>query len=117
MDLWIVWYQTVAALRPACARTRTFLWLVVVLAAMTVRTDLAGVSSLVRSHWLRPRCYHRLLYFFHSPALDLPKLTRTWTALVARVFARRLVRVGDRVVLLADGLKAPKEGKKMATWT
>jgi len=113
MDLWIVWDQTVAALRPACARTRTFLWLVVVLAAMTVRTDLAGVTSLVRSHWLRPHCYHRLLYFFHSPALDLPKLIRTWTALVARLFARRLVRVGDRVVLLADGLKAPKEGKKM----
>ena len=113
MDLWIVWYQTVAALRPACARTRTFLWLVVVLAAMTVRTDLAGVTSLVRSHWLRPACYHRLLYFFHSPALDLPKFIRTWTALVVRLFARRLVRVGDRVVLLADGLKAPKEGTKM----
>ena len=58
-----------AALRPACARTRTLLWLLVVLAAMTVRTDLAGVTSLVRSHWLRPRCYHRLFYFFHSPSL------------------------------------------------
>jgi hypothetical protein len=113
MQLWIVWYQTVTALRPACARKRTFLWLLVVLAAMSVRSDLAGVTSLVRSHWLRPRCYHRLLYFFHSPALDLPKLIRTWTALVLRVFARRLVRVGDRVVLLADGLKAPKEGQKM----
>jgi hypothetical protein len=87
--------------------------LVVVLAAMTVRTDLAGVSSLGRSHGRRPRCYHRLLYFFHSPALHLPTLLRTWTALVARLFARRLVRVGERVVLLADGLKAPKEGKKM----
>jgi hypothetical protein len=108
-----VWYQTVAALRPACARTRTFLWWVIVLAAMTVRTDLAGVTSLVRRHGLRPRCYPRLLYFFHSPALDLPKLIRTWTGLVARIFARRLVRVGDRVVLLADGLNAPKEGKKM----
>jgi hypothetical protein len=113
MELWILWYQTVAALRPACARTRTFLWLLVVLAAMTVRTDLAGVTSLVRSHWLRPRCYHRLLYFFHSPALDLAKLIRTWTALVVRLFTRHLVCVNGRVVLLADGLKAPKEGKKM----
>jgi hypothetical protein len=113
MHLWILWYQTVVALRPACARTRTFLWLVVGLAAMTVRTDLAGVTSLVRSHWLRPSCYPRLLYFFHSPALDLPKLIGTWTSLVARVFGRRLIRVGERVVLVADGLKAPKEGKKM----
>jgi hypothetical protein len=87
--------------------------LVVVLAAMTVRTDLAGVTSLVRSHWLRAHCYPRLLYLFHAPALDLPKLIRTWTALVARLFARRLVRVNGRPVLLADGLKAPKEGTKM----
>jgi hypothetical protein len=113
MPLWIRWYQTVAPLRAACARRRTFLWLVVILAAMSVRSDLAGVTSLVRSHWLRPRCYHRLLYFFHSPALDLPKLIGTWTALVLRLFARRLVRVGPRLVLLADGFKAPKEGRKM----
>ena len=80
---------------------------------MSVRTDLAGVTSLVRSHWLKSNCYHRLLYFFHSSALDLPKLIRAWTALVWRLFARRLVRVAGRPVLLADGLKAPKEGKKM----
>ena len=113
MCLWMEWYHAVSALRPACARTRTFLWLVLVLAAMTVRTDLAGVTSLVRSHWLKPACYHRLLYFFHSPALDLRKLIRIWTVLVCRLFDRRLVRVGDRVVLLADGLNAPKEGHQM----
>jgi len=113
MNLWNLWSQNVAALRPACARNRTFLWLVVVLAAMTVRADLAGGTSLVRSHGLRASCYHRLLCFFHSPALDLPKLIRTWTALALRLFAPRLVRVGGRIVLLADGLKAPKEGRKM----
>jgi hypothetical protein len=54
MCLWKEWYLAVAALRPACARTRTFLWLVLVLAAFSLRTDLAGVTSLVRSHWLKP---------------------------------------------------------------
>ena len=113
MRLWMDWYLAVSALRPACARTRTFLWLVLVLAAFSIRTDLAGVTSLVRSHWLKPSCYHRLLYWFHSPALDLRKLIPLWTALVCRLFARRLVRVGPRLVLLADGLKAPKEGHQM----
>jgi hypothetical protein len=107
------WYLAVSALRPACARTRTFLWLVLVLAAFSIRTDLAGVTSLVRSHWLQPSCYHRLLYWFHSPALDLRKLIPLWTALVCRLFDRRLVRVNGRLVLLADGLKAPKEGHQM----
>ena len=113
MSLWIVWDQTVAALRPACARPRTFLWGRVVRAAMTLRTDLAGVSRLVRSHWRRPRCSHRRLSSFHAPALDLPKRIRTWSALGARVCARRRVRVGDRVLPLADGLTAPKAGQKM----
>jgi len=113
MCLWTEWYLAVSALRPACARNRTFLWLVLVLAAFTVRTDLAGVTSLVRSHWLKPACYHRLLYWFHSPALDLRKLIPLWTALVCRLFDRRLIRVGHRLVLVADGLKAPKEGQQM----
>jgi hypothetical protein len=113
MCLWNDWYLAVAALRPACARTRTFLWLVLVLAAFSIRTDLAGVTSLVRSHWLESACYHRLLYWFHSPALNLAKLIPLWTALVCRLFDRRLVRVGQRLVLLADGLKAPKEGHQM----
>ena len=113
MRLWMEWYLAVSALRPACARTRTFLWFVLVLAAFSIRTDLAGVTSLVRSHWLEPFCYHRLLYWFHSPAVDLRKLIPLWCALVCRLFDRRLVRVGGRLVLLADGLKAPKEGHQM----
>lgn len=113
MALWKDWYGVVSALRPACARTRTFLWLVVVLAAFSIRTDLAGVTSLVRSHWLTAACYHRLLYWFHSPALDLRKLIPLWAAVACRLFDRHLVRVGGRLVLLADGLKAPKEGHQM----
>ena len=113
MLLWTQWYLAVVALRPACARTRTFLWLILVLAAFSIRTDLAGVTSLVRSHWLKPPCYHRLLYWFHSPALDLRKLIPLWTTLVCRLFARHLVRVSGRLVLLADGIKVPKEGHQM----
>ena len=35
-----------------------------------------GVTSIVRALGLGPVCYDRLLDFFHSPALDLNKLTR-----------------------------------------
>ena len=114
MCLWIYWFAAVAALRPACARQRTFLWFLVALVAMSIRADRAGVSSFVRSHWLTAPCYHRLLAFFHSPSLDLAKLIRLWTHLaVTRLFARHLIRCQGKLVLLADGLKAPKEGRKM----
>ena len=114
MCLWIHWFAAVAALRPACARQRPFVWFLVALVAMSVRVDHAGVSSFVRAHWLTAPCYHRLLAFFHSPSLDVAKLIRTWTPLaVSRLFARHLIRCQDRRVLLAAGLKAPKEGRQM----
>jgi hypothetical protein len=46
--LWTAFWRALQPLRPACARTSTFLWLVVILAGFCLRPDLAGVTSLVR---------------------------------------------------------------------
>jgi DDE superfamily endonuclease len=111
--LWLAWLRALQPLRPACARTTTFLWLVLVLAALSLRPDLAGVTSLVRSLSLSDASYYCLLHFFHSPALDLDRLTQLWRRTLQYLFRRSLVRVQGRVVVLADGLKRPKEGRKM----
>ena len=100
-------------LRPVCSRTTTFLWLAVVLAALCLRPDLAGVTSLVRSLGLSDAGYYALLHFIHSSALNIELLPRLWLQSIPRLFGRRLVRVRGRAVVLADGLKRPKEGKKM----
>jgi len=113
MELWHVWLQAVRALRAACTRHRTFLWMVLALAAMSIRSDRAGVTSFIRAHGLVERAYFRLLHFFHSPALKLDRLTALWAQLVVRLFARFVVRVDGKLVLLADGIKLPKEGRKM----
>jgi hypothetical protein len=89
------------------------LWLAVVLAALCLRPDLAGITSLVRGLGLSEASYYGLLHFFHSPALDLEALTQLWQQTIPRLFRRRLVRVNGRAVVLVDGLKRPKEGKKM----
>jgi len=111
--LWLAWLRAIQPLRPACSRTTTFLWLVVVLAALCLRPDLAGVTSLVRSLGLSDASYYCLLHFFHSSALDLERLTQLWRQTLQHLFRRRLVRVNGRLVVLADGLKRPKEGRKM----
>ncbi len=110
---WLAWLRAVQSLRPACARSSTFLWLVVVLAAFCLRPDLAGVTSLVRALGLSEASYYCLLHFFHSPALHLELLTQLWQQTVEHIFRRRLVLVNGRAVALADGLKRPKEGRKM----
>ncbi len=110
--LWKLWWELVCELRSACARTRTFLWMAVCLAGMTTRRDLMGVTSIVRALGLVPASYDRLLDFFHRPALDLNKLTRLWCALVFRAHPG-VLRVNGRPVLIGDGIKVAKAGRKM----
>jgi hypothetical protein len=110
--LWNQWWNLVCELRSACARSRTFLWMSLCLAGMTVRKDLLGVTSIVRALGLEPACYDRLLDFFHSPALDLDKLTCAWCTLVFRLDPG-LLRVNGRPVLVGDGIKVAKAGRKM----
>lgn len=110
--LWKRWWELVCELRSACARTQTFLWMALCLAGMTVRKDLAGVTSIVRALGLAPACYDRLLDFFHSPALNLDKLTQGWRALVFRVHPG-ILRINGKPVLVGDGIKVPKAGRKM----
>lgn len=112
MQLWCEWWRWCAPLRAACARQRTFLWMCVALAGFCVREELWGVTSFVRALGLRGMYYDRLLDFFHSPSLCLDKLTRLWAALVVERHPG-LTRVNGRLVLLGDGIKVPKAGKKM----
>jgi hypothetical protein len=81
------------------------------LAAMCCRSDNAGVTSFVRALNFSGMSYHRFLGMFHSNALKLDVLTGCWLRLCLTLF--RPFEVGTRLVFLADGIKAPKEGKKM----
>jgi hypothetical protein len=110
--LWFDWWYLVCQLRPACARNRTFLWMSLCLAGFSTRKDLQGLTSIVRALGLKPACYDRLLDFFHSPALDLDKLTRAWCALLFRLDPG-ILRFNGRPVLAGDGIKVAKAGRKM----
>lgn len=100
-------------MRPAFSRNSTFLWFAASLAVVCVRSDLRGVTSYVRALGLQRRCYERFLDFFHSSAVKLPELRALWTATVLNLLKAFLFTVNDRLVILADGIKAPKTGRKM----
>jgi len=61
MHLWIQWFTVLWELRPACSRLRSFLWFCTCVASVTIRTDLLGVTSIVRALGLYEICYRRLL--------------------------------------------------------
>jgi len=112
MMLWREWWRWCAPLRCACARKRTFLWMCVALIGFSVRQDLWGVTSMVRALGLTASCYDRMLDFFHSSALDVKRLAQLWSALLLKSHSG-LVRLNGRPVLLGDGIKVGKAGKKM----
>lgn len=113
VPLWSAWWDIVSQLRPAFSRSSTFLWFAASLAAVCVRPDLRGVTSFVRALGLQRRCYERFLDFFHSSAVKLPELRASWTATVLTLLKPFLFTVNGHIVLLADGIKAPKTGRKM----
>jgi hypothetical protein len=91
---------------------RTFLWFVTCLAGITIRKDFLGVTSIVRTLGLKGICYDRILDFYHGTGLKLDKLTHTWVRIVLKIFPH-ILRVNGRLLLVGDGIKIPKEGKKM----
>jgi DDE superfamily endonuclease len=112
MLLWIRWWNAISLLRPAFSRLRTFLWFATAVAGLTVRTELLGVTSIVRALKLHPCFYDKLLDHFHSPAVKLDRLSALWTQAVLRLFPAPL-RSNGRLVLVGDGIKIAKRGKKM----
>jgi hypothetical protein len=112
MALWLHWWNAIVLLRPAFSRLRSLLWFATAVAGLTVRTDLLGVTSIVRTLSLKPVLYDRLLDHFHSPAIKPDALVALWARLVLKLFPAP-VRVNGRLVLVGDGIKTAKRGKKM----
>ena len=113
MALWPLWYDAIRTLRPAFSRERTFLWFVVTVMGTSVRTDPLGLTSIVRALGLRASTYHSLRECMHSKGIDRDALARLWVRCVFSIFDTRVERVNGRAVLLADGKKIAKEGRKM----
>jgi hypothetical protein len=112
LSLWGLWWEAIRPLRPAFSRLRSFLWFATIVAGLTVRTELAGVTSIIRALNLQPRLYNKLRDHFHSSAVNLDRLATLWTQAVLRLFPQP-VRVSGRLVLVGDGIKIGKRGKKM----
>ncbi len=111
MKLWISWWWLIKELRPCFSRQQTFFWFVLVSMCITVRVDLAGATSLIRAMGLDEFYYDRILDFFHSAGINLQMLKSLWTKIV--VSSGLAFKAGDRVIIVGDGIKIPKEGRKM----
>lgn len=102
-SLWTLWWNAILLLQPAFSHVRAFMWFAVAVAGLTVRTEMLGVTSIVRALKLQPRFYNALLRNFHSNAVGLDHLSELWARTVLRLFPAPL-RVNGRRVLVGDGI-------------
>jgi hypothetical protein len=109
--LWTEWSKAFSGLRGAFSRTSTFLWAAILCAGMATRTDLRGLSSIVSILGLKSAAYYSILRVCHSDALDLDRLRELWVKVCFKIFSP--ICVDGYLVLLGDGIKIAKEGKKM----
>jgi len=110
--LWNACWNALWPLRPAFSRGLAFLWFATIVVGMMVRSELRGVTSIVRALDLRPNHYNALRRNLHGSAVKLGQLTVLWVQAVLRIFTNP-VRVNGRLVLVGDGVKVAKRGKKM----
>jgi hypothetical protein len=112
LSLWESCWSAIQSLRPAFSRQVSFMWFATVVAGLMVRPELRGVTSIIRALNLRPKLYDPLRKHFHSSAIKLDQLAALWTQAVLQLFLSP-VRVNGRLVVVGDGIKVPKRGKKM----
>ena len=102
-------------MQPAFSRKSTYLWFVIVFLGFMCRTDNFGVSSIIRAFTLAPAHYPSLIHFFHSTAWNVEGLMSLWWEQLRQ--QGHGYTVNDRLVLVGDHTKIPKDGRKIPAVT
>lgn len=93
------------------SRKAAFRWFVTITIGLMLRSDKLGVTSVIRDLALRPDCYLSMLHFFRASSWSLEEIRQRWFSAV-REYAP-LYREGNFHVLVGDGVKQSKEGRRM----
>lgn len=103
--------EALMSFRSCFSRNHAFNWFVIAIMGFIVRGDSLGITSIIRELNLDPKFYVTFLHFFRSSAWNLETLTRQWITLVTE--SVEIQKVDGMNILIADGVKQSKEGRKM----
>ena len=93
------------------SRKASFRWFVTITVGFMLRSDKLGVTSVIRDRALSPDCYLSMLHFFRASSWSLDAIRRCWFSAVKEYSP--LYKEGTFHVLVGDGVKQPKEGRRM----
>ena len=93
------------------SRKAAFNWFVTITIGLMLRSDKLGVTSVIRDLALNPGCYDSMLHFFRASSWSLEEIRKRWFSAV-RLYAP-LYKEGNYHILVGDGVKQSKEGRRM----
>lgn len=93
------------------SRKAAFRWFVAITMGLLLRSDKLGVTSVIRDLALRPDCYFPMLHFFRASSWSLQDIRTRWFQTVRETAP--LYRENSLCVLIGDGVKQAKEGRRI----
>lgn len=103
--------EILCSFRKCFSRESAFKWFVVIVIGLMTWQEHQGVTSLIRALWIDPRYYESMLHFFRSDTWQLCSIRDHWIRVVKRTAV--LFSEFDKPILVGDGVKQSKEGKRM----
>lgn len=108
----IIFIENVLCYFESCfSRKAAFRWFVTITIGLMLRSDKLGVTSVIRDLALSPGCYDSMLHFFRASSWSLEDIRSRWFSAV-REYAP-LYKEGNLHILVGDGVKQSKEGRRM----
>lgn len=93
------------------SRKAAFRWFVIITLGLMLRSDKLGVTSVIRDLALRPDCYVSMIHFFRASSWSLESIRQRWFEAVKAYSP--LYQEGQFHVLIGDGVKQSKEGRRI----
>ena len=109
--MWKLINEILGEFRICFNRKASYQWFVIIVVGIMIRSDKAGITSIIRDLGVAPELYTTMVHFFRSSAWNIENLLTTWGRLVKRYAP--LCYEDGMVLLVGDGVKQAKEAKKM----
>jgi hypothetical protein len=109
--MWNLINKLLKNFRCCFTRKASYNWFIIVTIGCLICNDAYGVTSIIRDLNINYKLYETMLNFFRAKSWNLEILINRWILILLN--NAPIIKEGDYAILIGDGVKQPKEGKRM----
>ena len=109
--MWKIINKILISFKLCFARKASYSWFIIITMGCLVSNDSWGITSIVRDLNIDYRLYQTMLNFFRSKAWNLEDLINRWINIL--IDNAPIIKENGYTLLIGDGVKQSKEGKRM----